>query len=387
MRARRVVRIAFAALLCAARAAAAPPAPLDTDLFSFPGAPLVPASGISTATALADRWLGDEPHDNPAVRSGLRVTASPLVQRLNRQDLASRNRNFIEAGPTFDGAGFSVVSPPVGVFTFSAHVSQPVLRFEEAAYTAGLATPGSVNTPPASVRTFASVRETRAGGGVSARVGPLRIGAGAEWTRRDDVYRRTFQGGSPDDGTTQVAFKGDGIGGQLGVRLEQEDTTARAWTVGAAVRFVPAMTLEGTADSALVSGSSSSPTTVERAGTVAGGISARVALGPTFAALGSVGGRGAQRWEGYDVDEGAAWEWRLGGVFHDPQEPWTLRFGFGMERQSSVPEPRATVMAVGLGWRFSDATLEVGVMRRTLSRDDRANSFDDRAVVSVSVPR
>lgn len=376
-----------AALACAAPAIAAPPPPLDTDLFSFPGSTLVPPSGISAATALADRWLGDEPHDNPAVAPGFRVIASPLIQRLNRQDLASRNRNFTEAGPAIDGAGLSIVSPPVGVLTFSVHVSQPVLRFEETAYTSGLATPGSVNAPPATVRTFASARETRAGGGVSARVGPLRIGAAAEWTRREDLYRRTLQEGGPNDGTTEVSFSGDGIGGQLGVRFGQEDTTSRAWAVGAAVRFVPAMTLEGTATADLVSGSSSDPTTVEHAGTLAGGVSARVALGPTFAAIAGFGARGAQRWEEYDVEAGSAWEWRLGGVFHDPRDPWTLRFGFGMERQSSVPEPRATVMAAGLGWHFADATVDLGVMRRTLSRDDRANSFDDRAVISISVPR
>jgi hypothetical protein len=375
------------ALACATQAKAAPPPPLDGDLFSFPGVTVVPASAASAATALAGRWLGDEPHDNPAVAPGFRVTASPLIQRLNRQDLASRNRNFTEAGPALDGAGLAVVSPPVGRLTFSLHVSQPVLRFEEAAYTAGLATPGSVGTPPASVRTFASVRETRAGGGVSARLGPLRIGAGAEWTRREDLYRRTLQSGAPDDGATEVSFSGDGIGGQIGVRFEQEDTTARAWAVGAAVRLVPALTLAGSAVADLATGSSSSPTTVERAGALQGGVSARVALAPTFVAIAGAGARGAQRWEGYDVETGATWEWRIGGVFHDPAEPWTLRFGFGMERQSSVPEPRATVMAAGLGWRFADATVDLGVMRRTLGRDDRANSFDDRAVISISAPR
>ena len=56
-------------------------------------------------------------------------------------------------------------------------------------------------------------------------------------------------------------------------------------------------------------------------------------------------------------------------------------------RQSDVPEPRANVVAVGFGWRFSDFAADVGGERRTLVRTGEPRSAEDRVVVSLRVPR
>jgi hypothetical protein len=69
MSARRwVCAVALALAMTPHGASAATPAPLDPRLFAFPGAFPNPASARSAGLALADRWLGDDPYDNPAAR-------------------------------------------------------------------------------------------------------------------------------------------------------------------------------------------------------------------------------------------------------------------------------------------------------------------------------
>ena len=214
--------IVTAALLATA-ASADPPRPLTTGLFSFPGTLTGPSSGASAGLALADRWLGEDPSGNPAVASGMRIIASPAVLRVGRQDLASHNRTFSETAAFIDGAGLTIGLPAYGPLAVALYVAQPVLRFEDTAYTQGLPAPGP-QPPPAIVQTHAAARETRFGGAFATRFGAARAGVAIEWTRREDDYRHIYQAGSPDDGTTELSFSGGALGGQVGVRWDRGDS-------------------------------------------------------------------------------------------------------------------------------------------------------------------
>src|SRR5262245_36357587 len=86
-------------------AGAAPPSPLDTPQFSFPGVFDQPSSGLSAGVALADRWLGDDPSSNPAAPRASRFTASPALLRVSRQDLRADNSDYDETPAFFDAAG------------------------------------------------------------------------------------------------------------------------------------------------------------------------------------------------------------------------------------------------------------------------------------------
>ena len=383
-----IAALAFAcvALGLAADAFAAPPTPMTPDLFSFPGSVSNPASASSAGLALADRWLGDEPFANPAIRSGWRVALSPSLVHVDRQDLASHNRNFSQTSAFLDGAGLSVGLPPFGPLAIAGYAYQPLLRFEETAYTRGLTTPDPL-APPAAVQTRARVRELHAGLALATVAGPARAGLGIEWVKREDDYRTISQGGAPDDGTKQAKFSGDGFAFQVGASLDHGDSTAGAFSVGAAARFLPALTMKGVHSENLTVGASEDSIHVERASGWEAGVSARVALGPSFRALAALGSRSAQRWDGFDVRAGSGWEWKIVGEFHDRRDPWSLRFGGGQERQSGAPEPSAGVLSVGLGWRFEPGTLDLGLLRRTLAREGLPNSFDDRVVLTIIVPR
>src|SRR3989442_13120647 len=78
------------ALLCSAGlepCLAGPPSPITAELFSFPGAVTTPGSAVLAGGALSDRWLGDEPFNNPAVPLGAALGVSPGLQRMSRQNL------------------------------------------------------------------------------------------------------------------------------------------------------------------------------------------------------------------------------------------------------------------------------------------------------------
>src|SRR5207249_8507554 len=77
-------------------AALAQPSPLDSGLWAFPASASAPATATSAARALADRWLGEQPFDNPAAKPRRGVAASGVLERLSRQDLRSDNRHFQE---------------------------------------------------------------------------------------------------------------------------------------------------------------------------------------------------------------------------------------------------------------------------------------------------
>jgi hypothetical protein len=378
--------VACALLVSAPSVPAAPPAPLGSSLFPFPGATLHPASAASAGLALADRWLGDEPFSNPAVPPRFGATLSGTLLHVSRQDLRADNRNYDETPAFFDGAGVALATPARGAFGASVYAFQPVLRRETVAFSRGTGTPDPLN-PPATIEATARARELRAGGAVSAAIGPGRVGIAVEWTRRQDEYRTIERSGDPASGDTRLEFAGDAIGFQLGARLDHGDSSVGGFSVGLGLRRLTALAVEGPFSADLLTGSSSGTMRGEREGGWEAGSSARVAVSPSFRALAAAGVRTAQRWEGFDLVAGRAWEWKLAGELHDARDPWTLRFGLGQERQSGALEPRADVLGVGLGWRFTWGSADVGVVHRTLPRASAPNSFEDRVVLSVHAPR
>ncbi|MEK7330175.1 MAG: hypothetical protein AAB113_05165, partial [Candidatus Eisenbacteria bacterium] len=318
---------------------------------------------------------------------GLRVIASPALLRVSRQDLRADNRNYDETPAFFDGAGLAVGLPARGRLGFALYAFQPVLRFEDNAYSRGTGTPDPAQ-PPAVIQAHASAREVRAGLAVSSGAGPGRVGVGIEWTHREDVYETIEQSGDPANaGTKRLEFSGGGVSVQAGARLDRGDSSAGGYSLGIATRFLPALAVDAPHTEALLTGTTEETLHAERASGWELGGTARVVVRPAVRVFAAVGGRTAQRWEGFDLRAGRAWEWKLAWEYHDVRDPWTLRFGVGQERQSDVPEPRANVIGLGFGWQFASAAVEVGVVRRTLARDAEPNSFDDRVVLSIRVPR
>src|ERR1051326_5351050 len=143
MLARRLTPLRVAALILgalalvpAARAGAPPPLSNPTYGFPLPGdyaaaanaasaglalshawlggaAGLEPggAAGPGGGGALPDRWLGESAYETPAasVRSGVEI--SPLFQRVNRQDLAAKNRDVDQTFGYPDAAGGALSLP------------------------------------------------------------------------------------------------------------------------------------------------------------------------------------------------------------------------------------------------------------------------------------
>jgi hypothetical protein len=358
------------------------PTPLSPALFSFPGSVASPASAASAGLALADRWLGEEPFANPAGNVVPRIAASGTMLHVSRQDLRADNRNYDETAAFFDGAGLVGRLPSLGPLDATVYAFQPVLRREDNVFSRGTATPDPAN-PPALIESHASQRELRAGLAASVAVGPGRLGLGAEWTRREDAYQTVEHSGNPQSGTSRLDLSGDGFGLQAGARLDRGDSSAGAFRVGLGVRYLPALDLEASHSEAFLIGTSKDTLHLRREAGWEAGTSASVVVSPAFRALAAFGGRTAQRWDALDQRSGRGWEWKLGGVYHDPIEPWTFRFGLGQERQSGVPEPRANVLGLGFGWQLATATIDLGVTHRTLSREGSPNSFDDRIVLTI----
>lgn len=376
---RRLVVLAVA-LALAVPAAAQTPSPIDPTLFSFPGGFDHPPSAISAGVALADRWLGDEPFANPAALRAERVIASPALLHSSRQDLRAGNRNFDERPAVLDGAGAAIGLPYLPVWLY---FHQPVLRFDDYAFSRGTGTDPSV--APASFEGRADMRETRAGAAASAAVARLRLGAAVEWTRRDDRFETEEQSGAPDQGLRTVTFDGTGVGWALGARYESPESATRAWALGAALRAIPKLEVEGEQTLDLLSGYSVTPVAAVREAGWEGGLSARYGVSADFALLAAFGGRSAQKWEGFGVESGDKTAWALGGVFHVAGDPWTMRLGYGQEQQTGVPETRAGSLGLGLGWDMEGVILDFGLLHRGIERPGRPRSYDDRVIGSVRV--
>ena len=368
-------------------AAADPPPPLSTSLFSFPGYTIGPGSAISAGRVLSDRWLGDEPFSNPAAAGPGGVAISGAMLHVSRQDLRAGNRNFDETPAFFDGAGFSAFLPPRGPFSASLYAFQPVLRREANAFTRGTSALDPDAPPPATLETTASARELRAGGGVSVGLGPARIGASVEWTRRQDAYQVIETSGNPAAGTTRLELEGDGVGFQVGARLDLGDSSVGGTRIGVGLRRLPAIRVDAplslpapllVPDTTLVG---------ERAPGWELGTSARVHASPSFDVLAGVGGHSAQRWDGFDQAVGRGWEWKAALEYHDARDPWTLRFGLGQERQSDALERRADILGLGFGQAFTWGHVDAGLTHRTLDHATGPSSFEDRIIVTVRTPR
>jgi hypothetical protein len=358
---------------------AVPPSPINGLLFGFPGFSTAPGSARSASLAGSDRWLGDEPYDNPAGAGRRALTLTPVLQRVSRQDLRAENREYDETSGFLDilGGWASVMS---GTWSVSIYLNEPLLRHEKFAYTRGV---NSVQ--PATIVGRSSARELRGGLSVSRDFGALRFGLAGEWSRREDTYETTETSGAPESGFSHADFSGSGVGGQAGARWAGGLPWGEPLVVGVGLRFVPAMDFDGMQDLQLLVGDSTAAFSVKRGSAWEGGLSARIPAGPAFNVTASAGGRTAQDWDGFGVTDGAMATWRVGGEFHDVRDAWTLRFGIGQEQQTDVPESRAGVLGLGIGWDFEGTLLDFAVHRRTLERAGEPTSYEDRLVGSVIV--
>ena len=373
----------FAALLMAGEPAAAQtPSAVSGTLFGFPGATSNPAAAVSAGLALSERWLGDDPFDNPAASPGFAAQASGALLHTSRQDLRADNRNFDETPAFFGASGFVVGLPPRGRFGLALYGCQPVLEKESSAFSRGNGTPNPAN-PPATIEADETAHELRTGLAISAAVGTGRIGAAVEWTRRDDHYLVTEQSGSPTAGTRQLDFTGDAIGYQVGATLDRGDSSEGGLKLGIGVRYLAPLSVDGPVAEDLLAGAVDSTVSAERESGWQLGTSARYAASPSVRVLASLGGRTAQTWQGFGVDAGREWEWKLGLEYHDARDPWTLRLGLGQEHQADVSVTRADDLGLGFGWRFSWLASDVGLVHRSLTRPSSPRSYEDRIVLTL----
>jgi hypothetical protein len=377
---RRCVILLCALACLSSNVSAQPPAPINPTYFAFPGSMPAPPSGVSASLALADRWLGDEPFSNPAIPAHSAISVTPVFQRVSRQDLSAANRDFSDEGGYIDLAGVSGALK-VRALTLEAYFTQSELRLEDNAFTLGL---GLVPAPSASLTLGAAAREMRTGGGASFALGRTRVGVAIEWTNRSDHYALKEVSGSPGAGNQSADFSGSGVGGQAGASATFH-LGKHALDVGAAARMIPELSMTGTQVLDLESGYSSNAIRTTRASAWEGGVSARFAWTEDFRVIAGAGGRGEQAWSGFDVTSGAMSQWSLAGEYHDAEDPWTLRFGAGSERQSGAPEPSSGVFALGLGWQFTSMRVDGGLLHRSIERPGHPNSYEDRLLLTLTV--
>jgi hypothetical protein len=352
---RRCIAVCALATAGAAAPSFAQIPPLSSTLFSFPGAFAMPPSARSASLALADRWLGDEPFDNPAAVTPRSLMLGGALISISRQDLRGDNRSYDEQAAFFDAAGASVAGA-AGAFTFALYASQPVVRLEDNAFTSGT----QPSSQPATVESHTSAYERRAGFAAGFGTERWRVGAALEWTGRDDEYTVKSTSGAPTSGTTTTTFSGDGIGGQLGARLKLGAGSPGTVEIGAAFRRIPEIAVDGEQSADLVAGSTTTPLAATRSASWEGGAAIRVTATPAFRVLGS-----------------------LGGHYHDARDPWSFRFGGGFEQEDGVPEPRASVLGIGGSWIMDTTTIDLGLTHRRLERPGQPDSGDDRVVLGI----
>jgi hypothetical protein len=375
----RTLAVALAAaglVLAVAPVRAQLPSAISQELFAFPGAHPSPGSAASAGLALADRWLGDEPFDNPAGARPYTLALSPLLLHVSRQDLRAEHRSYEETSAFFDAAGgyFTAQGGAIGLALYG---HQPVLRLEDNAFLTG-----TLIGPAGSVKSNTDARELRGGLAVSFGRGRARLGIAGEFTHRADHYERTEDTGGPAPNTYVTDFSGDAVGGQAGLRVNLGEGPG-AITFGAGLRYVPELELTGDLTLGGAGGSTTSPVSTRREAGWEGGLAARYVVTDAFHTLVSAGGKSAQSYEGWGVASGEGFEWKLAGEYHDQRDPWTLRFGFGQEQQTDVPEPRCGVIGLGFGFVFETTQIDLGVVHRTFKRGDHANSSEDRIVASL----
>lgn len=380
---RLAMALAAAALVVGgAPARAQLPVTITPDLFPFPGTHHSPGSAVSAGLAIADRWLGEEPFDNPAASRPSTLALSPMILHVSRQDLRADHRSYEEQSAFFDAAGgfFSLQRGRLGLALYGY---QPVVRLED-----NLFLTGSTVGPSGSVQSNSSAREFRGGLALSLGPGRWRFGIAGEWTQRVDHYERSEKTGGPDYQTHTADFSGGGVGGQAGFRLSTGEGPG-ALTLGGAVRYVPELDLTG--DESVLTTTISPPSTATTTTPIAtlreagweGGLSLRYAVTEAFRALAAAGGRTAQEYRDWDVQSGSGAEWKLAGEYHDRRDAWTVRFGLGQEHQTDVPEPRAAVVGLGIGLQLESTQVDFGIVHRSFKRADHPASVEDRVVLSL----
>ncbi len=375
--------LAALALACPVARAAAP-AQLSNPNYGFPlpGDFAGPANATSAGLALADRWLGSSGYENPAASLPMRLELSPLFQRVNRQDLASRNRDFIQTRGYPDMAGLSLSLPTRG-WGLLLYAWQPALRMEQQSYSAGpLLT-------PAAIQQQALQREIRGGLAISRPVGSVRLGVAGEWVHREDSYETHQQSGGPSAGDRLLEFSGDGYGASLGVTWEKDPDRPWGSWFGAAVRYGSELNLAGTVHDATPAGSALGDTTfafeATRETEWSGGASGRVTIAPATRFVAGVAYRSGADWQGFDFGTTSGASWSVGIDWKDDELPWGARFGVGQETNPGAVENKAGLLSVGFTWVSGDLALDVGLLHRNLSREGFPHSADDRAVGSVRI--
>lgn len=373
----------LAALLLAAASAAsaATPPPLDPVRFAFPGGLVSPPTAVSAGLALADRWLGDTPFENPAAAAPQGLVVSPLGERVDREDVSAANRDFTQKQGYADFGGATLATRWRG-WALGAYAWQPALRLESQAYTLGRAQ--SVG-PGAEIATDASLRELRAGLAVGRGAGAWRAGVSGEWTHRDDRYEVQEVSGSPTAGDRLLTLAGDGFGATLGVRWAPADSGRHALRAGAALHYASSLPMTGTASQQLVIGDTSYAAAATRGAQWSGGASMRWSLSPESGVYAAAGMRSGETWDDFGVRTRGGGEWHLGLDWRDPDTAWGVRFGAGQETQPGAPEPRAGLVGGGVSFYSGETTVDLGVLHRTLSRPGLPNAFEDRALLTVSV--
>jgi hypothetical protein len=369
------------ALAAGVLAFAATPARAQIDpLVAYPSTTPSPASAISAARALTDRWLGEDPTDNPAATGEAMMSVSPLLQRVSRQDLRAITTNYDETAAFIDLAGGwlrgSVGKSP---WSLAVYAYQPALRLEESAFTFGdVGGP----TPVVSMRQTSSSREIRAGAALAWSRGAWSAGVAPEWTRRSDRFERAIEEGVPEPSTRIVDIEGDGVGGQAGVRFALPPSQLGGLTVGAAARYVPELPLSG---SNVSDPSDSTDITFDltRESAWEGGVSVASTLGQAWRVIAGFGGRSAMDWQVAGASTGQSSQLGLGVEYHDPAEAWTVRAGYGRESNPGSAEPKAGVLGLGFGWTLDHLTLDFGLLHRSLERPDAPTSYDDRVLATV----
>lgn len=373
--------LALPFLMLASTAAAQPPALIGSPLYAFPGGFLNPVTTVSAGRALADAWLGESPYGNPAAPIASVAEIHAQMSHVSRQDLRAANRNYDETWGFFSGGGIAGgirVSDRLGVWGYA---SRPESRIEENAFTAGTAADPSIQ--PAIIQSKGEANESRAGAGLTTQLGALRIGVAVENTWRSDHYTVTETSGAPTAGTRDLAFEGSAIGGQAGMYWASHADPRGRFEVGASVRMLAELDVEGTEIDLLAAGNSTTPANATREAGWEGGGTIAYGVSDAFRVMGGFGGRTAQEWEGFDVTSGSWIHWAVAGDYRHPAEHWGLHFGFGGDQQDGVPETDATVLGIGGDWSFGSTTVSVSAMRRGLDREDGPTSWDTRLMAGV----
>lgn len=378
---RLLLAVAFTALLAAPTQAAPPPPLTPAGRFTFPAAATSPGDAVSAGLARSDRWVGITPFDNPAIAMARGVVVSPLALHGNRQDLSAANREFEQTFVLFDFAGVSL-TVPIRAASVSLYAWQPVIRREEVAFNLGN---GVILGPPARLALDGEARESVAGLSVSLGHGDWRWGLAGEWRRRADRYASTETSGSPESGTRELTFDGGGIGGGAGFTWQRKPEQKWGWRVGGAVHISPALDVTGESVSRLLTGDTTITVSATREALWDGGLSLQLTLSPETSVFATAGTRTPEEWTGLETKTGTASEWRAGIQYRDPETPYAVRAGLGIERLPDSPERKAGVIGLGLSLYSGETVFDLGLTHRTLSHPDSPNSYDTRLLGSVRV--